>query len=169
MTTCTCITCSEQWPSSMPLHAREAVLALIQRASPGPVVQKLAATLRNDVDGGKMMANLQSFTDLLLPALHRLRSIAGATVVDAKIDCDREFVTDEGYVRLVVTHEILRWSLHRKLTEPPNIYLLDQRMKKAMLVREPEAKSIAINRRRMIWRGAEARKAKPMKTEKDRK
>ena len=45
---CDCITCSERWPETMPIYAREAVLALIERTSPGPIAEKLAATLTSD-------------------------------------------------------------------------------------------------------------------------
>jgi hypothetical protein len=102
-----------------------------------------------------------SATDLLLPVVHNMRPRAGASVIDSRIMCDHDLARDEGRVLLLVTHELLRWPPYDKMTN--HLPLLVERMKKAMLVREPEAKSIALNRRRMLWRGSEARKTKPIR------
>lgn len=98
--------------------------------------------------------------DLFAAALRKVWHRAGASVCHAEIRCDRDFVRDEDYVRLVVTHELLRG--HWKAGQPDLRYL-DERMRKALLVRDVEAKSISINRRRMLWRGSEARKVKQRK------
>jgi predicted aminopeptidase len=108
------------------------------------------------------MASIISATDLLLPIVRDLRHRADASVIESRILCDNDLDRYEGCVRLLVTHELLRWPLYYdKVTN--HLPLLVERMKKAMLVREPEAKSIALNRRRMLWRGSEARKTKPIR------
>lgn len=107
------------------------------------------------------LANMQSTVDLLSPTVRQLQNRAGASVRAVEVLCDKDYVHDEVYVRLVVTHELLRWPPHGNMFDRPNLHLIYERMRKAMLVRDTEAKAIALGRRRMFWRAAEAKKSKP--------
>lgn len=107
-----------------------------------------------------VLAQYQSMNDLLMPALWMLRPKAGVTVVDAQIIAEKDLVNDQGIVRLRVDHELMRWPLRESFDAGARLHLFAEHMKKALLVKEPVNKTIALHRRRMLARGYEARKLK---------
>lgn len=107
------------------------------------------------------MLSESSIVDLASPALWQLLSHKGPTVVDAKLVADYMPAEDAQELRLIVTHTLLSQSCGKSFFAPPNIHLFGERMKKALLVKEREAKTVAIHRRRMLARANEARKLKP--------
>jgi hypothetical protein len=98
--------------------------------------------------------------ELLMPTVRRLLTMAGPTVVDAGISEENDFAkSTRRQVQLHVKH--LLWEGD---TTPEIAKANLHKICKALLIRQPTAKERKVERRLMLARGEQARKAKARKT-----